>query len=455
MQDMQKQLTALEYKYVDSRVAPPITKLTVDLLQDIFRRSSQHDRIYKLPLVCKAWSQALQQPSHAWADFTFAPSFFRGSQDDAPITKTKDEINYFRLMCWMRRRVGGMQLIRVSDRFCNEVNCDRMQRLLLDNLQYASKLNTLWLAFKSPSILNGFLPEAIENLQKLSTLKLETWNVQFGAHHLAQLAALKNLKSLTIGALFGYGDEENVPFLVEFPREVCYLPKLEELVIRSRGVVTVPREINMLQNLKILNLEGCMISSLPWCMVHMHNLEELNLSKNRIEDNIDEVAEVAFSLPNLQVLNLSSNHIRDLPLSNVSSHLKASKLWYLDLSSNQLSMLPRHFAKLGSLRELYLNRNQFLSFPTPVKKIKSLRWLEISGCSGLVIDNIYRLENELQHLNYLKLPPDDSSYIQVDVTEEEGLDQQQGSKILQFASKIQKMAQSLANMLPEMDVEWL
>eukprot|EP01026_Neomeris_dumetosa_P038785 TRINITY_DN3165_c0_g2_i2.p1 TRINITY_DN3165_c0_g2~~TRINITY_DN3165_c0_g2_i2.p1 ORF type:complete len:460 (+),score=44.42 TRINITY_DN3165_c0_g2_i2:360-1739(+) len=456
MQDLQEQYSALEYQHIDHRHSVPIAKLPIDLLQDIFRRSSQYDRMYKLPLVCKAWNRALQQPSHAWSDFTFAPSFFRGNEMEA-VTRTKDEINYYRLMCWLRQRVGGMEIIRVSDRFCNQVNCARMQQLLLENLQYASKLKSMWLAFKSPTILNTFLPEGIENLQQLSTLKLETWNVQFSPHHLAQLAALKSLKSLTVGALFGYGDEEDVPFLVEFPREVCFLPLLEELVLRSRGVTHVPKEISLLKNLRLLNLEGCMISALPLCMLHLTNLEHLNLSKNRIEHNIDEIAETAFSIPNLKVLNLAANHIKELPIPNNSSRLRASKLQHLDLSSNQLTLLPRCFAKLGNLRELLLNRNAFMSFPTQVRKMKALRRLEMVGCQDLVIENKQQLEYDLQHIPFLKLPSFDASFIQVDLgAEEDGLgDQPIGSNILKLASKIQNLAQSLANMLPEMDVEWL
>lgn len=99
------------------------------------------------------------------------------------------------------------------------------------------------------------------------------------------------------------------------------------------------------------------------------NLEELNVSDNRIEiiSNID----VAI---NLRVLNLQNNFLRILP----DEFCNLINLEELNLSNNSLCTLPVDFGNLTKLTKLYLDSNRLVFLQPSMEKLVNLETLELS-----------------------------------------------------------------------------
>eukprot|EP01024_Parvocaulis_polyphysoides_P032328 TRINITY_DN28972_c0_g1_i1.p1 TRINITY_DN28972_c0_g1~~TRINITY_DN28972_c0_g1_i1.p1 ORF type:complete len:499 (-),score=44.69 TRINITY_DN28972_c0_g1_i1:243-1739(-) len=358
--------------------------MPIEVQQRVFGKVEQRDRITKLPLVCSQWKKALEVPSQAWADFMLAPMLHKDCYLLGQTKQNQEEATYKQLENWLRNRIEGMRLIRVSDRFGNDEKCKKIYGALLNNLQYAQELETLQLTFKSTIVVDQFLPAAKHFLSRITSLSLETWNVNFTQERTNALAHFTSLKSLTIGALYGYGDNEKQPILEGFPQGVLSLTNLEYLQVRSRGVTTVPSEISQLTKLKVLNMEGCLIQSLPMSMSKMNNLQQLNISKNRIGEYIHVLSEVIFSIPNLQSLDCSSNQLPEFPLNSSwqlfsDPNANQCNLQQLNLSQNYLEQLPGSFSQLVNLSDLNLVKNSFQQVPEVLKFVPQLKMLDMSA----------------------------------------------------------------------------
>lgn len=103
---------------------------------------------------------------------------------------------------------------------------------------------------------------------------------------------------------------------------------------------------------KVLDLSGQGLTKAPNYIFDKTNLQELNLSNNKLEGALQ--AEVRH-LQNLKVLNLSNNTFTGLPAE--IGQLK--NLEVLDLSNNQLTGLPYELGNLSSLKVLNLKGNVY------------------------------------------------------------------------------------------------
>eukprot|EP01025_Chloroclados_australasicus_P042071 TRINITY_DN44810_c0_g1_i1.p1 TRINITY_DN44810_c0_g1~~TRINITY_DN44810_c0_g1_i1.p1 ORF type:complete len:477 (-),score=7.04 TRINITY_DN44810_c0_g1_i1:635-2065(-) len=456
-----------------------VNKLPREVLLDIFRRVHQTDRVTCLPLVCKQWYLLLRIPSQAWVEFTFAPTFLRYDSGRQLMRRNaaKDAINYYKFTQWLRQRVAGMKTIWLSDRFGSNENCKRMYDALLNNLPYAQEVQCICLAFQSPLVMTYFLPRAQEYLQKLESLKLETWNLTQYPEKLVVLTQFQNLRCLTIGSLYGYGDDERQPVLDGFPIQVLGLTALEELSIRSRGVTAIPRQIASLQKLKVLNMEGCLVSQLPGSMINMIYLREINLSKNRIHDRIDDILDVVFAISSLEKIDLSSNQLTEIPMASVwfDTAAVSSRITHINISRNFLKQLPTNFSWFQSLKVLDLSRNLFEQIPSALLKLRNLQQLDLTkniqlridsgtrssflrmGCEVLVphyvFDNEIRMEEE-DWINISAFAQEAASYRE---QQEQARDETVGlfRSISRVVSTVSSLPVQISKILPRLDIEWI
>lgn len=130
--------------------------------------------------------------------------------------------------------------------------------------------------------------------------------------------------------------------------------------LSNRDIVEIPAEIGELTELEHLNLSYNEIEYLPSDIGKLVNLKTLLLLKNKIKVIPPEIG----LLKNLALLDVSHNLFETFPkeigfLSNLRS---------LDASYGNVRYLPVDFIDLLSLKELFLEENDFI-FP-PKKVIK-------------------------------------------------------------------------------------
>lgn len=105
---------------------------------------------------------------------------------------------------------------------------------------------------------------------------------------------------------------------------------------------TIPFNI-INENLKLLDIYGNKIVSIPKELIFCKNLITINLAFNKIK----HIPKELFELKNLKEINLGYNKIKKLP-DNISSNLKR-----LYLNNNKLTLIPKEYYKLDILNIKY------------------------------------------------------------------------------------------------------
>ncbi len=163
------------------------------------------------------------------------------------------------------------------------------------------------------------------------------------------------------------------------------LTSLKTLDLRGTGLMSIPKELNKLENLEALNLEDNKLSFVP-CVSGLKKLRILNLQQNRIRGISDNL----FELNSLTELNLSINFLSKIPNSSFS---KLNNLIILDLSNNLFAEIPNSIRDLTGLRQLSIEGNKISSIPDDFfEKLNTLTGIDLSSNLFTEIPNsIYRL----------------------------------------------------------------
>ncbi len=101
-----------------------------------------------------------------------------------------------------------------------------------------------------------------------------------------------------------------------------------------------------------LDLSNQNLSKVPDHVFNMTNLEELNISNNKITGAIQSQIN---QLKNLKVLNAGNNQMTGVP-AEVG---QLSNLEVLDLSNNQLTGLPNELGNLKNLKAFNISGNNY------------------------------------------------------------------------------------------------
>ncbi len=110
--------------------------------------------------------------------------------------------------------------------------------------------------------------------------------------------------------------------------------------------------VSVSSNRNVLNLSGRGLTKAPDYIFSQTNLEELNLSNNKIGGALQSQVQ---NLRNLKILNLSNNNFTGVPAE--VGQLK--NLEVLNLSNNQLTGLPNELGNLSKLKLLDLSGNNY------------------------------------------------------------------------------------------------
>lgn len=106
-------------------------------------------------------------------------------------------------------------------------------------------------------------------------------------------------------------------------------------------------------------------------IIHLRYIQELNLTTNKLITLPSEIG----IMKNLKILLLSDNNLSKFP----NSFTQLSSLIELDLSRNMFSNIPYEFTILSQLEKLNLSNNIFISMQYGVALLKKLKYLDLSN----------------------------------------------------------------------------
>ncbi|KAB2596592.1 TMV resistance protein N-like [Pyrus ussuriensis x Pyrus communis] len=232
------------------------------------------------------------------------------------------------------------------------------------------------------------LPLSINNLTGLSYLNLED------CKELKSLPSSIRMKSLRTLELYGCSSLEMFPDILEVTEE------LSELNLSGSKIKNLPSSIDNLTGLSYLSLEDCKeLKSLP-SSIGMKSLKSLCLSGCSSLEIFPEISEV---MQELSELNLSGSKIKELPssinnltglsylfledckeLKSLPSSIGMKSLKVLDLSGClSLEMFPEILEVMGNLWDLYLSRSKIKELPSSINNLTGLSYLNLDNCKEL------------------------------------------------------------------------
>ena len=153
------------------------------------------------------------------------------------------------------------------------------------------------------------------------------------------------------------------------PRKILKLSKRSNEFEGSIRIITWEQKLTSMQNLTILNLYGNKINnlngigSLAFCP-----LKEINLGYNDLTSLPNEMSLLANTL---NILWLDDNEFQTFPTIVSQLH----ELQELRISNNCISYIPPVISQLTKLETLALDNNEIQEFPEGILKIPTLRHL--------------------------------------------------------------------------------
>ncbi|XP_066267700.1 malignant fibrous histiocytoma-amplified sequence 1 homolog [Branchiostoma lanceolatum] len=247
--------------------------------------------------------------------------------------------------------------------FINLFRCVTIRSLKLSYCQLASipqslvNLKDLAVLDLSHNNLTTLQAVPFHSLPCLKSLNISHNSIQV----LANVTTLASVKNFDVS----YNNIEEIPY------EILEMENLEVFSCNHNKIVrwlqpsTGPKRETE-SSLVFLNLSNNLLHELPWCVKELRNISELNLSHNKIGENVSETMETVqlaelFYLPLVSSLMLGNNNIKSLPsldMSRVSPNME-----YIDLSNNAISVVPAALLLLTRLKVLLLSSNEIEKLP--------------------------------------------------------------------------------------------
>ncbi|KAB2596590.1 protein suppressor of npr1-1 [Pyrus ussuriensis x Pyrus communis] len=178
------------------------------------------------------------------------------------------------------------------------------------------------------------------------------------------------------------------------------MEKLSVLNLSESKVKELPSSIHNLTGLRILVLQDCKeLQSLP-SSIHMKSLNTLDLCGCSNLEMFPEISEV---MENLSVLNLSESKVKELPssinnltrlrflvlkdckeLKSLPSSIHMKSLKTLDLSGcSSLEMFSEISEVMEELSYLNLSGSKIIDLSSSISNLKRLCWLDLQDCKEL------------------------------------------------------------------------
>lgn len=175
-----------------------------------------------------------------------------------------------------------------------------------------------------------------------------------------EIGLLKNLRVLFIG---------NCP-VQRLPKSIFKLEKLENLGLSDTKIQTLPTDIGQLKALKYLTIHNSPILELPDSLGDLQALTQLELWKTKIKRLPNSIG----NLNKLEMLRVSNTNLISLP----KTIQQLTQLTKVDLSFNALRILPKGFSSATNLVSLNLSNNKALkSIPPDIVHLEQLEKINL------------------------------------------------------------------------------
>ena len=147
-----------------------------------------------------------------------------------------------------------------------------------------------------------------------------------------------------------------------------------------------------LKNIRILNLTGNRIASIPPVLTKMTGLQELYLGYNKLSAvgrelnglkqlrianfGSNEIKRFDMTNRNIQILNIEHNQLRDIP-----EQILTGRLLSLYAGYNSFRKIPDSIVRCTALTSLRLEGNDIWYFPPEMQLMVGLKLLNLSACN--------------------------------------------------------------------------
>ncbi|KAM9231073.1 LOW QUALITY PROTEIN: leucine-rich repeat and IQ domain-containing protein 4 [Leptosomus discolor] len=168
--------------------------------------------------------------------------------------------------------------------------------------------------------------------------------------------------------------------------EVLSLEYLEELHMEKNQITSIPGDINCLRHVKILYLDQNHIEDIREDLGELQCPLSSDLSNNALSCSS---LPVISKLQSLQQLRLYKTNSHEIPV--ICEYLTHVEL--LGLADNHLKCLPKEIVNLTKLKEIYLQKNRFGSFPKELCHIANLEIVDLENLISLIPEEVGFLTN--------------------------------------------------------------
>lgn len=138
----------------------------------------------------------------------------------------------------------------------------------------------------------------------------------------------------------------------------------------SQGIETIPHEISLLTNLKLLEITHCSAKSIPDELYELENLEHLDLTMPNLESISPRIANLRL----LITLQIKNSQVSELP-SEIGT---IDRIQVLRLSGNQLNTIPESIMFMPRLIRLDLSKNGLSELPENIQDTE-INFINLSG----------------------------------------------------------------------------